>query len=96
MLEILTGDRPFRELPSGPSVIRAVMQGRTPSVQDLQTEPVLPWSTIMVGIMQWCWKYEPSERATARRIVLLVGQISSPLNITRFLIYFADEGSYGG
>jgi len=75
MLEILTGKVPFCEFASGHSVIGAVIQGRTPSVKDLQTEPVEPRLTLMMGILQWCWKYEPSERATARRIARLMNDI---------------------
>jgi len=76
MLEILTANVPFRECPTGPSVIRAVIQGRIPSVQDLQAEPVSPKSLVMVGVLHWCWKHEPSERATARRIVRLMNGIT--------------------
>ncbi|KAG8702462.1 hypothetical protein FRC08_003474 [Ceratobasidium sp. 394] len=70
--EILTGNVPFRECSSGPSVIRAVIERRTPSVKDLLTEPAEPKTIVMVGIMQWCWKHEPKERPTARRIVSMM------------------------
>ncbi|KAG9097348.1 hypothetical protein FS749_006521 [Ceratobasidium sp. UAMH 11750] len=75
MLEILTGDVPFREFTSGHSVILAVAQGRTPNIKDLQTEPIDPRASVIVGVMQWCWKFEPSERATARRIARLMNDI---------------------
>ncbi|KAG9100674.1 hypothetical protein FS749_013721 [Ceratobasidium sp. UAMH 11750] len=71
-MEILTGNVPFRECPTGPSVIRAVVQGRTPNIMDLLAEPFEHRKTLMVGIMQWCWKHEPSERATARRVVTMM------------------------
>ncbi|KAG9084804.1 hypothetical protein FS749_004942 [Ceratobasidium sp. UAMH 11750] len=75
MLEILTGNVPFREFNSGHSVTLAVAQGRTPNITDLQTEVVDPRTSLMVGVMRWCWKFNPSERATARRIARLMDNI---------------------
>ncbi|KAG8739657.1 hypothetical protein FRC12_016247, partial [Ceratobasidium sp. 428] len=73
MLEIITGDVPFRDIRLGHQVIWAVVQDRrTPGVPELQTEPLTPEAKIMHIVLQWCWKYEPNERPTARRICSLM------------------------
>ncbi|KAG8741492.1 hypothetical protein FRC10_002743 [Ceratobasidium sp. 414] len=73
MLEIITGDVPFREIQSGPMVIMAVaVERRVPQVPELQAEPASPQAAIMLNILHWCWKYEPSERPTAGQVASLV------------------------
>ncbi|KAG8719380.1 hypothetical protein FRC08_002979 [Ceratobasidium sp. 394] len=70
MLEIITGDIPFREIRSGHSVVLAVVhEKRTPEVPELQQEPVLPRAAIMYQVLKWCWGYTPSERPTASQVV---------------------------
>jgi len=73
MLEIITGDIPFREIQSGHMVILAIVNDRlTPQVPELQTEPVSPQATIMLGVLRWCWEYDPNKRPTAERVASVV------------------------
>ncbi|KAG8741496.1 hypothetical protein FRC10_002747 [Ceratobasidium sp. 414] len=72
-MEIITCDVPFREIKSGHMVILAVVnERRVPQVPELQAEPVSPRAAIMLNILHWCWKFEPSERPTARQVATLV------------------------
>jgi len=76
MLELITGDLPFPEINAPHLIIRAVVdQRRTPEVPQLQVEPVSPQAGIMLNVLQWCWKYEPSERPTARQVASAVDAI---------------------
>jgi len=73
MLEIITGDVPFREIKSGHTISWAVVhEKRTPQVPELQQEPVLPQAGIMYHLLQWCWRYTPSERPTARQVTSMM------------------------
>ncbi|KAG8775491.1 hypothetical protein FRC12_001448 [Ceratobasidium sp. 428] len=78
MLEIMTGDVPFREIQSGHMVILAVVnERRIPRVPELQSETAPPEAEIVHGILRWCWKYEPRERPTARKVAALMQEILS-------------------
>ncbi|KAG9127555.1 hypothetical protein FRC07_012300 [Ceratobasidium sp. 392] len=73
MLEIITGDVPFRELKAAHSVSWAIVkERRTPKVPELQTKPVTRQATIMLEVQRWCWEYDPMDRPTARQVASLV------------------------
>ncbi|KAG8729641.1 hypothetical protein FRC10_003537, partial [Ceratobasidium sp. 414] len=78
MLEIITGDIPFREIQAGHMVILAIVNERlTPQVPELQTEPVSPRSAIMLGVLRWCWEYEPNQRPTAKQVASVVSLLNA-------------------
>ncbi|KAG8777833.1 hypothetical protein FRC12_000182 [Ceratobasidium sp. 428] len=73
MLEIITGDVPFREIKSGHMISFAVAhQRRTPDVPELQKESASLDEMVMLSILRSCWRYEPQDRPTARKIASLV------------------------
>jgi hypothetical protein len=74
--EIITGYVPFPEIRSGAVVIRLVIEGRTPLVTELQTSPPSSRATITLGVLYWCWRYNPSERATAKEVRAIVSLLS--------------------
>jgi hypothetical protein len=78
MQEMITGEIPFRELKSGHAIMMAVTQEkRTPRVPELQTEPISPRATLMLGILHRCWRYDPDERATADEVLVSVRSSNS-------------------
>jgi hypothetical protein len=52
------------------------MSGRTPKVAALQTQPPSPRATIMLGALYRCWRYKPSERASAKEIRAIVSLLT--------------------
>ncbi|KAG8790683.1 hypothetical protein FRC12_011303 [Ceratobasidium sp. 428] len=75
MLEIITGDVPFREIQSGHMIGFAVVnQQRTPDVSELNTGSLE--ATLLLAILQACWKYEPKDRPTARKVALVMKGIA--------------------
>ncbi|QRV77067.1 Tyrosine kinase specific for activated [Ceratobasidium sp. AG-Ba] len=73
ILEIITGDVPFREIQSGHSVMWAVRQERrTPRVSELELETASGRDMLLLTVMKWCWKYDPAERPTARQVVQML------------------------
>ncbi|KAG9121307.1 hypothetical protein FRC07_002775, partial [Ceratobasidium sp. 392] len=56
MLEVITGEIPFRELKAAHSVSWAIVkERRTPEVPELQTKPVRRQATITLEVLRWCW-----------------------------------------
>ncbi|KAG8710601.1 hypothetical protein FRC09_000058 [Ceratobasidium sp. 395] len=77
-MEIITGDVPFREIQSGHMIGFAVVnQRRTPDVSELDTGSLE--AMLMLAILQACWKYEPKDRPTARKVALVVSPGNSPV-----------------
>ncbi|KAG8779672.1 hypothetical protein FRC12_023969, partial [Ceratobasidium sp. 428] len=73
MLEIITGDVPFREIKSTHMISFAVAhQRRTPNVPELQKESASLDEMVMLSILRSCWRYEPQDRPTARKVASLV------------------------
>ncbi|QRV91868.1 Tyrosine kinase specific for activated [Ceratobasidium sp. AG-Ba] len=73
ILEIITGDVPFREIKSGHSIIWAVRQERrTPQVPELEHNSASGQDMILLGVLKWCWKYNPAERPTARQVAYML------------------------
>ncbi|KAG9105246.1 hypothetical protein FRC07_009456, partial [Ceratobasidium sp. 392] len=73
MLEIITGEVPFRELKHAHSVSWAIVkERRTPEVPELQTKPVTRRATIMLEVLGWCWEYDPQKRPKARQVASVV------------------------
>ncbi|KAG8750703.1 GTP-binding protein of the rab [Ceratobasidium sp. 428] len=73
MLEIITGDVPFREIKSGHMIsIAVVQQRRIPDVPELQKESPSLDEIVMLAVLRSCWKYEPKDRPTAQKVALLV------------------------
>ncbi|KAG8699147.1 hypothetical protein FRC09_006816, partial [Ceratobasidium sp. 395] len=76
MLEILTGDVPFPEIKSAHRIgIAVAQQRRVPDVPKLQKESASLEEKVMLAVLQSCWKYEPKDRPTARKVALLVRDI---------------------
>jgi hypothetical protein len=95
MQEIITGERPFREISFGPAMIIAVVQDhRTPEVPELLATPTSPRAVIMYGVLHRCWRYDPKERATAREVKTLVSWRSH--RFTQSLISVADADTWHG
>lgn len=73
ILEIITGDVPFREIQSGHSIIWAVRQERrTPQVPELEHNSASGQDMILLGVLKWCWEYNPAERPTARQVAYML------------------------
>ncbi|KAG8771901.1 hypothetical protein FRC12_003352 [Ceratobasidium sp. 428] len=73
MLEIITGDVPFREIKSAHMISFAVAhERRIPDVPELQKESASLDEMVMLSILRSCWRYEPRDRPTARKVALLV------------------------
>ncbi|KAG8736770.1 hypothetical protein FRC12_017456 [Ceratobasidium sp. 428] len=73
MLEIITGDVPFREIKSAHMISFAVAhERRIPDVPELQKASASLEEKVMLAVMQSCWKYEPVDRPTARKVASLV------------------------
>ncbi|KAG8793300.1 hypothetical protein FRC12_003175 [Ceratobasidium sp. 428] len=73
MLEILTGDVPFPEIKSAHRIgIAVAQQRRVPDVPELQKESASLEEKVMLAVLRSCWKYEPKDRPTARKVALLV------------------------
>jgi hypothetical protein len=70
--EIITGRLPLHEIRRGPGVSRAVTEGRTPQVGELEALMPSPRAMMMLGILYRCWHYTPSERATAKEVRAVV------------------------
>ncbi|QRV88451.1 Tyrosine kinase specific for activated [Ceratobasidium sp. AG-Ba] len=70
MLEIITGDVPFREIKVGHAVGMAVAHHRRiPRVPELEAETASGQDMMVHGLLKWCWKYDPKERPTAGKVV---------------------------
>ncbi|KAG8695383.1 hypothetical protein FRC09_009189, partial [Ceratobasidium sp. 395] len=72
-MEILTGEVPFPEIKSAHRIgIAVAQQRRVPDVSELQKESASLEEKVMLAVLQSCWKYEPKDRPTARKVALLV------------------------
>ncbi|QRW02585.1 Tyrosine kinase specific for activated [Ceratobasidium sp. AG-Ba] len=91
MLEIITGDVPFREIKAGHSVGMAVAHHRRiPRVPELEAETASGQDLLVHALLKWCWKYDPKERPTAGKVVSVIGS-TTLLEIGRITL-FAESG----
>ncbi|QRV77172.1 Tyrosine kinase specific for activated [Ceratobasidium sp. AG-Ba] len=73
MLEIITGDVPFREIKAGHMVGWAVArERRIPEVPELAADGASGQDTLVHSLLKWCWRYDPKQRPSARMVVSLL------------------------
>jgi len=66
-LQISTGVHPFVEIGSDPFVVVTVMSGIRPSRPPEQEDSTM--SDGLWGVVQDCWKHEPSDRLTMAQVI---------------------------
>ncbi|KAJ7107163.1 kinase-like domain-containing protein, partial [Mycena crocata] len=72
MFEIITGQRPFNDLPT-PFIVRKVTEGERPPRPQLEEIPNDKWALINA-----CWDHEPNNRPRSRQVLLALGVPPSP------------------
>ncbi|QRV91957.1 kinesin light chain [Ceratobasidium sp. AG-Ba] len=72
MLEMITGEIPFREIRNDLHVMSVTLKGQTPNVSELAKEPISPRAYTMIAAMHRCWRHDPKERIEAKELAKLL------------------------
>ena len=65
LLEVLTGDRPFRNLPTQNSVIIAISNGERPELPS----PLSPLLSHYIGLIKSCWRKDRFARPDMKHVI---------------------------
>ncbi|KAG8796439.1 hypothetical protein FRC12_022921 [Ceratobasidium sp. 428] len=71
------GKLPFHEIRGGGAIIKAVLDGRTPEVSELDQRPISPRAHIMIGTLHRCWRRDAKERATVAEVLGLLNLVGN-------------------